>query len=107
VKSGGLANTGMVSGDDDLNASPVGDAEVAYFGLSRWSRSPRSGIQNSYVCRHVQRLLRLVCRVVRNTSMFQFNHAGDAQADQQHCHDQADHKYHGGPETEFPHLATT
>jgi hypothetical protein len=33
VKSGGLANTGMVSGIDDLNASPVADAGIAYSGL--------------------------------------------------------------------------
>jgi hypothetical protein len=38
--------------------------------------------------------------------MFEFNHAGDAQADQQHCHSQAHHKYHKGSEAEFPHLAS-
>jgi hypothetical protein len=33
VKSGRVANTAVVSGIDDLNASPVGDAEIACFGL--------------------------------------------------------------------------
>jgi hypothetical protein len=38
--------------------------------------------------------------------MFEFNHAGDAQADQQHCHNQADRKYQRGSEAEFHHLAS-
>jgi hypothetical protein len=62
-------------------------------------------MENSQVCGHLQRLLQLVCRVVRNISMLEFYHAGDAQADQQHCHSQADDKYHKGSVAEFPHLA--
>jgi hypothetical protein len=37
--------------------------------------------------------------------LFEFNHAGDAQADQQHSHDQADQKYQKASEAEFLHLA--
>jgi hypothetical protein len=39
--------------------------------------------------------------------VFEFNHAGDAQANQQHRHNQAHHKYHKGSEAEFRHLAPT
>jgi hypothetical protein len=39
--------------------------------------------------------------------MFEFNHAGDAQANQQHRHNQAHYKYHKGSEAEFLHLAPT
>jgi hypothetical protein len=39
--------------------------------------------------------------------MFEFNHAGDAQANQQDRHNQAHHKYHKGSEAEFLHLTPT
>jgi hypothetical protein len=52
----------------------------------------------------LQRLLLRACRVFRNIS-FEFNDTGDAQADQQHSHNQADQKYQKGSEAEFVHLA--
>jgi hypothetical protein len=37
--------------------------------------------------------------------MFEFNNAGNAQANQQHCHNQADQEDDEGSEAEFLHLA--
>jgi acetyl esterase/lipase len=45
VKGGGLAGAVMVSGIYDLNASPVGDAEIAYFGSDPSRYAERSSLQ--------------------------------------------------------------
>jgi acetyl esterase/lipase len=45
VKGGGLAGAVMVSGIYDLNASPVGDAEIAYFGSDSSRYAERSSLQ--------------------------------------------------------------
>ena len=37
--------------------------------------------------------------------MLELNNTRDAEADQQHGHDQADDEYHNGSEAEFLHLA--
>jgi acetyl esterase/lipase len=45
VKGGGLAGAVMVSGIYDLNASPVGDPEIAYFGSDPSRYAERSSLQ--------------------------------------------------------------
>jgi triacylglycerol lipase len=45
VKGGGLAGAVMVSGIYDLTASPVGDAEIAYFGSDPSRYAERSSLQ--------------------------------------------------------------
>lgn len=45
VKDGGLAGAIMVSGVYDLTASPVGDAEIAYFGADPSRYAERSSLQ--------------------------------------------------------------
>jgi triacylglycerol lipase len=45
VKGGGLAGAVMVSGIYDLTASPVGDAEIAYFGADPSRYAERSSLQ--------------------------------------------------------------
>ena len=45
VKGGGLAGAIMVSGIYDLTASPVGDAEIAYFGADPARYAERSALQ--------------------------------------------------------------
>lgn len=45
VKGGGLAGAIMVSGIYDLTASPVGDAEIAYFGSDPSRYAERSALQ--------------------------------------------------------------
>lgn len=45
VKDGGLAGAIMVSGVYDLTASPVGDAEIAYFGSDPSRYAERSSMQ--------------------------------------------------------------
>jgi triacylglycerol lipase len=45
VKDGGLAGAVMVSGIYDLNASPLGDAEIAYFGSDPSRYAERSSLQ--------------------------------------------------------------
>lgn len=45
VKDGGLAGAIMVSGIYDLTASPVGDAEIAYFGSDPSRYAERSSMQ--------------------------------------------------------------
>jgi triacylglycerol lipase len=45
VKDGGLAGAVMVSGIYDLNASPLGDPEIAYFGSDPSRYAERSSLQ--------------------------------------------------------------
>src|SRR5690348_8928306 len=45
VRDGGLAGAMMVSGIYDLNASPLGDPEIAYFGSDPSRYSERSSLQ--------------------------------------------------------------
>jgi len=45
VKDGGLAGAMMVSGIYDLNASPLGDPEIAYFGSEPSRYAERSSLQ--------------------------------------------------------------
>jgi len=45
VNDGGLAGAMMVSGIYDLNASPLGDAEIAYFGSDPSRYAERSSLQ--------------------------------------------------------------
>jgi acetyl esterase/lipase len=45
VKDGGLVGAVMVSGIYDLNASPLGDAEIAYFGSDPSRYAERSSLQ--------------------------------------------------------------
>ena len=45
VKGGGLAGAMMISGIYDLTASPIGDAEIAYFGSDPSRYAERSSLQ--------------------------------------------------------------
>ena len=48
VKDGGLAGAVMVSGIYDLTASPLGDAEIAYFGSDPSRYAERSSLQGCW-----------------------------------------------------------
>jgi hypothetical protein len=96
--------TNSAAGATSDTALPTASARCLHTG-GESSAKPVLTRENPYVSRHLQRLLRRVCRIFRNISLFEFNHAGDAQADQQHCHNQAHHEYQKGSEAEFLHLA--
>ena len=63
--------------------------------LAEMSNGQRASAEGCHDCR----------RGVRNISVLEFNNAGNAQANQQHCDNQAYHEDDEGSEAEFLHLA--